>query len=200
MGTTRSSFERRRGHRVRAGSRHPRLVHGLRTGPTGSFTENAAAPPAAHTGLPPERSALSAVPGPTKGAGGAKVRSSRRGRRHRSTGAARGGHGPPRARIVGAVSRCRCAVSRCREPAHRPVSGGNWVVVRGAGLGSVTAVYFGNVAAIEVDCCVTGWVEGVGTSSRRGNCRRGSVGPPGRSKVSGGRPLFVRRLDHRRPC
>ena len=128
----------------------PTLVHGPRTGPTGSFTENAAAPPAAHTGLPPERSALSAVPGPTKGAGGAKALRPAAGDGIAAQVPPGAGTARPGAASsvpsVGAVVPSVGAVS----PHTGPVSGGNWVVVRGAGLGSVTAVYFGNVAATRL--------------------------------------------------
>ena len=141
----------------------PALVHGARTGPTGSFTENAAAPPAAGTHLLPERSALGAVPAPTKGAGGAKaVRP--------ATGASIAAQAPPGAStarpgpastvpLVGAVS---------------PHTGTRewWQLGGREGCGSRQC--HGGVlrerGRDDVDRCVTGGVEGVGTGSRCGDC------------------------------
>jgi hypothetical protein len=118
----------------------PALTHGPRTSTTGVSSFNAAAPPAQHTRLSPERSALGAVPGPARAGAGAKAFVPAAG-----ASAAQASTGTPAGRplsslpVVGLVS-----------PQSGPVGGGNWVVVRGTGFGRVTVVYFGDVAATKI--------------------------------------------------
>ena len=155
----------------------PALVHGARTGPTGSFTENAAAPPAAGTHLLPERSALGAAPAPTKGAGGAKaVRP--------AAGASIAAQAPPGASAARPGPASTVPLVGAVSPHTGPASGGNWVVVRGAGLGSVTAVYFGNVAATMLTVVSPAELRALAPAHAVGTVDVVASGPPGRSKVS----------------
>jgi IPT/TIG domain len=115
----------------------PALVHGSKTGTTGVPSLNAATPPAQHTRLSPERSALGTVPGTPNGAIGAKIVRPAAGVSAAQTSVGATAPRPaPAVPVVGSVS-----------PRTGPASGGNWVVVRGTGFGAVAAVHFGAVAA-----------------------------------------------------
>jgi hypothetical protein len=155
----------------------PALVHGPRTGPTGSFTENAAAPPAAGTHLPPERSALGAVPAPTKGAAGPKAL-------RPAEGASIAAQAPPVASTARPGPASTVPLVGAVSPRTGPAGGGNWVVVRGAGFGSVTAVYFGNVAATMLPVVSAEQLRALAPAHAVGTVDVVASGPHGGSKVS----------------
>jgi IPT/TIG domain len=112
----------------------PALVHGSQTGTNGVSSFNAAAPPAQHTRLSPERSTLGVTPGPANRGIGAKALEPVAG-----ASASRASVGVPSAEAAPPVP-----VVRSVSPRTGPVSGGNWVVVSGTGLGAVKAVHFGD--------------------------------------------------------
>ena len=174
-----SSFGRRRGHRLGAGRRHPRARPRAPDRPDGFFHGKRSR--SARRGYTPSARALGAGRRPCTDQGCWWCQSrcvplrapASQHRRH--PGRARPARPGPASTVplVGAVS-----------PHTGPASGGNWVVVRGAGLGSVTAVYFGNVAATMLTVVSPAELRALAPAHAVGTVDVVASGPPGRSKVS----------------
>jgi IPT/TIG domain len=154
----------------------PALVHGPRTGSNGASAFNAAAPPAEHTRLSPERSALGVVPGPAHAGTGAKSLVPAAG-----ASAAQASAGAPTGRPLPAVP-----VVASVSPRTGPVRGGNWVGVEGTALGKVTAVYFGGIPATKVIVESSASLKALAPAHAAGTVDVVVSGGHGRSKVSAG--------------